>query len=182
MLVRKNKKKNSNPLPPLSFSFFFFLLFLHMPHTSLLSFSFFSSSHAAPLLLSFSFFSSSHAAPLFSFLSLFFCTCCILSVCCQAAAPHKFVSFFLIQDSHVTFIKALLEPQSSVMRLERQDKLLSLVGFSGHVGLLGLWPMYFFLFILFSNINLYLKHNIKFRLYKINIMHTNKLFLYNQIK
>ena len=72
-------------------------------------------------------------------------------------------------------IKALLEPQSGVMRLERKDKLLGLVGFSGHVGLLGLWPLIFFLFILFSNIYLHRKHNIKFRLYKINIIHINKL-------
>jgi hypothetical protein len=38
------------------------------------------------------------------------------------------------------------------------------------------------LFFFFFSTSLHLKHNIKFRLYKIKIMHVNKLFLYNVMK
>ena len=41
---------------------------------------------------------------------------------------------------------------------------------------------FFFFGKLLSKINLHLKQNIKFRLYKIKIIHTNELFLYNTIK
>jgi hypothetical protein len=53
-----------------------------------------------------------------------------------------------------------------------------LVGFGGHVG----FGLVFFFIFLFSKIDLHLKQNIKFRLYKIKIMHANKLFLCNAMK
>jgi hypothetical protein len=46
-------------------------------------------------------------------------------------------------------------------------------------GLAGLVPCCSFSFF---NTSLHLKHNIKFRHYKIKMMHVNKLFLYNVIK
>ena len=44
------------------------------------------------------------------------------------------------QGSHVTFIKAHLEPQSDVMRLERKDKLVGLM-----------WVYFLFLLFLFKD-------------------------------
>ena len=73
----------------------------------------------------------------------------------------------------MNFIKAPLEPQSSVTRLERKDKF---------VGLVWACSLVFFFFFFFSKINLYLKQNVKFRFYKIKIMHANKLFLCNAMK
>jgi hypothetical protein len=57
-----------------------------------------------------------------------------------------------------------------------------LVGFGGHVGLVGFGLVFFMFFFFFSKINLHLKQNIKFRLYKIKITHANKLFLWNAMK
>ena len=59
---------------------------------------------------------------------------------------------------------------------------------AGLVGLLAGWPcrlcLLLLLFFFFSNFNtsLHLKNNIKFRLYKIKMMHVNKFFLYNVMK
>ena len=61
---------------------------------------------------------------------------------------------------------------------------------AGLAGLLAGWPcrlcglagLLLLLFFFFFNTSLHLKHNIKFRLYKIKMMHANKLFLYNAIK
>jgi hypothetical protein len=53
------------------------------------------------------------------------------------------------------------------------------------VSFVAMWPLWAFAsssFFFFQSINLHLKHNIKFRLYKIKIMHVNKLFLYNVMK
>ena len=58
------------------------------------------------------------------------------------------------------------------------------------VGLLALWAcrpcgiagLVLLLLFFFFSTSLHLKHNIKFRLYKIKIMHVNKLFLYNVMK
>jgi hypothetical protein len=54
----------------------------------------------------------------------------------------------------------------------------------GLLGLLacGLAGLVLLLFFFFFSTSLHLKHNIKFRLYKIKIMHVNKLFLYNVMK
>ena len=46
----------------------------------------------------------------------------------------------------------------------------------------GLACLLLLLFFFFFNTRLHLKHNIKFRLYKIKMMHVNKFFLYNVIK
>jgi hypothetical protein len=61
---------------------------------------------------------------------------------------------------------------------------------AGLAGLLAGWPcrlcglacLLLLLFFFFFNTSLHLKHNIKFRLYKIKMMHVNKFFLYNVIK
>jgi hypothetical protein len=46
----------------------------------------------------------------------------------------------------------------------------------------GLAGLVLLLLFFFFSTSLHLKHNIKFRLYKIKIMNVNKLFLYNVIK
>jgi hypothetical protein len=48
--------------------------------------------------------------------------------------------------------------------------------------LCGLAGLLLLLFFFFYSTSLHLKHNIKFRLYKIKMMHVNKLFLYNVMK
>jgi hypothetical protein len=61
---------------------------------------------------------------------------------------------------------------------------------AGLAGLLAGWPcrlcglacLLLLLFFFFFNTSLHLKHNIKFRLYKIKMMHVNKFFLYNVMK
>ena len=87
-------------------------------------------------LLSFPFFSS-----LFLFLFVSFqhqCCCRPLylsfssSLVPREASTCRLPALFLLYSRlPCELIKALLEPQSSVMRLERKDKLLGLVGFSG---------------------------------------------------
>ena len=87
-------------------------------------------------LLSFPFFSS-----LFLFLFVSFqhqCCCRPLylsfssSLVPREASTCRLPALFLLYSRlPCELIKALLEPQSSVMQLERKDKLLGLVGFSG---------------------------------------------------
>jgi hypothetical protein len=48
--------------------------------------------------------------------------------------------------------------------------------------LCGLAGLLLLLFFFFFSTSLHLKHNIKFRLYKIKMMHVNKLLLYNVMK
>ena len=71
----------------------------------------------------------------------------------------KQFSFYFIQDSHVSSLKLFLS-LNPVWWLERNDNL-------GPVGFSGTWAFNFLLVhFIFT-----LKYNIKFRLYKINIMH-----------
>jgi hypothetical protein len=57
-----------------------------------------------------------------------------------------------------------------------------LASLAGLAGLLACWPYSSSILFFFFSTSLHLKYNIKFRLYKIKIMHVNTLFLYNVMK